>query len=55
MKSKKQMSISISIDSIGWVGECSTTTGMSHSGLIEFILKAVKENKMERLLILSSN
>jgi hypothetical protein len=53
MKSKKQMSISISIDSIKWIGEFSTITGMSHSGLIEFILKSVKENKMERLSILS--
>ena len=54
MKFKKQMSISISIDSSEWVDECSTTTGMSHSGLIEFIIKAVKENKMERLSVLSS-
>lgn len=48
------MSISISIDSSEWVGDCSTITGMSYSGVIEFILKAVKENKMERLSILSS-
>jgi hypothetical protein len=53
MKLKKSMSISINIDSIRWVGDCSTMTGMSHSGLIEFIIKAVKENKMERLSILS--
>jgi hypothetical protein len=53
MKLKKSMSISINIDSIRWIGECSTMTGMSHSGLIEFILKSVKENKMERLSILS--